>query len=252
MSLPLLRATRVISALGGSSWPVLAETPSGLFVVKLRGAAQGLLPLIAEIISGEIATKLGLPVPARALVELSESVPTDDRRDELADVLASSHGLNLGFQWLHKATIIRPDQLHLVSEDLAARILWFDGFVANPDRTVSNPNLVISARQPWLIDHGATLSFHYDWRSVTEQSPRGPGPDTSKHLLLERATSSRAIDEELARRLTRAVLAEAVDAVPNDFLAAAYLDQDLDRMRAAYQAYLWKRLATPRPFLAHR
>ena len=43
-----LRAERVLSTFRGSSWPVLALAGDQKLVVKLRGSAQGLLPLVAE------------------------------------------------------------------------------------------------------------------------------------------------------------------------------------------------------------
>ena len=101
MKLPTLQAERVLGVeRRGSSAPVLVETTSGRFIVKLRGAAQGVPPLIAEIITAELATVLGLPVPERALVQLDSDVPSDDRNDELADLLEASRGLNLGFRYL--------------------------------------------------------------------------------------------------------------------------------------------------------
>jgi hypothetical protein len=189
-----------------------------------------------------------LPVPERVIVELAASVPTDDRRDELLDVLGASHGQNLGLRYLDKATIVRDDQLHLVSADLAARILWLDGLILNPDRTRTNPNLLIAGRRPWLIDHGATLSFHFDWDAVTEQSPRGPGPNARDHLLAGRAHLTPAIDSSMTERLSRDRLAAALGRVPKSFLAAAYPGEDAERVRARYHAFLWKRLGAPRPF----
>ena len=60
-----LRARRVLSAFRGSSWPVLVETDDRNLVVKLRGGAQGVLPLVAEMFVGRLADELGLS--ARAL-----------------------------------------------------------------------------------------------------------------------------------------------------------------------------------------
>jgi hypothetical protein len=231
---------------------VLVDTASGAFVVKLRGAAQGVLPLIAEVIAGGIASVLGLPVPERAVVELDASVPTDDGRDELLDVIGASHGPNLGLRYLDKATVVRQDQLHLVSADLAARVLWLDGLILNPDRTRANPNLLISERRPWLIDHGATLSFHFDWRSVTEQSPREPGPDARRHLLADRAQRAHDIDSSMADLLTRDRLEAILESVPSSFLDAAYPGEAAGRVRARYHAFIWKRSRAPRPFWSTR
>jgi hypothetical protein len=49
----------------GSSRPVLVETTAGQWLVKLRGAAQGIGVLVAEIIVAGLAEVLGLRVPSR-------------------------------------------------------------------------------------------------------------------------------------------------------------------------------------------
>jgi hypothetical protein len=87
MTLSRYDARRIVRAVRqGSSSPVIVETAAGRFLVKLRGAAQGIPPLIAEIIVAELADPLGLPVPERVLVTLDETVPSDDGNDELGDL----------------------------------------------------------------------------------------------------------------------------------------------------------------------
>ena len=250
MAIRTYRAERILSAIRrGSSWPIVAETAAGTFLVKLRGAAQGVPPLIAEIMVAELAAALGLPVPERVLIELDDSVPSNDRNDELADLLRASRGINLGLRLLPGATDIRLDQMHLIAAPLASRILWLDGLVMNPDRTVRNPNILIWHRSPWLIDHGAALAFHYDWSGVTEQSPREAYPAAQDHLLFSRAREIDAVDQEAARIVSRDVLLAACNEVPAEFLRAAFPVDDAERLRAAYVAFLWKRLKPPRPFL---
>jgi hypothetical protein len=248
--LPQHHALRVLSVnRRGSSAPVVVETAAGRFLTKLRGAAQGLPPLIAEIIVAELAGALGLPVPERVLITLDEHVPSDDKNDELADALARSHGHNLGFRFLPAARDIRLDELRLIEPDVAAQIVWLDALVQNPDRGAKNPNILLWNRRPWLIDHGACLSFHYDWAGVSEQAPREPGPALDTHVLFARALPLVEIDDGAARLLPREVLRAACAAVPAEFLASAFPDQEPARARAAYVAYLWKRLKAPRPFV---
>jgi HipA-like protein len=248
--LPRHHVERVLSVnrLGGSA-PVVVESAAGRFVVKLRGAAQGLPPLVAEIIVAELAAALGLPVPERALMTLDAHVPSDDRNDELADLLARSHGDSLGFRLLPGARDLRPDQLQQVDPDVAAQIVWLDALVLNPDRTAASPNVLVWHGRPWLIDHGACLSFHYDWDSVTEASPREPGPPSERHLLFARALPLSSVDESSARAISRELLRAACARVPTEFLASAFPDQDPERTREAYVAFLWKRLKAPRPFV---
>jgi len=250
MALQIHRAQRIVSAIRrGSSSPVVVETDAGTFLVKLRGAAQGVPPLIAEIIVAELAGALGLPVPERVLIDLDDLVPSKDRNDELVDLLRASRGKNLGFRLLSGAMDIRLDQLHLVAPPLASLVFWLDGLVMNPDRTPRNPNILLWHRGPWLIDHGAALAFHYDWSAVTEQSPRDAGPAARDHLLFSRVRDIEAVDRNAAAVVSRDVLVEASGTVPDTFVQAAFPHDDPERVRAAYVAFLWKRLKIPRPFL---
>jgi hypothetical protein len=228
---------------------VVTPTPGGTFVTKLRGAAQGVLPLIAEIIVAELATRLGLAVPDHALIELDEETPTDDRNDELADLLARSRGWNLGVRYLEGATDYLPGRSRPIERDLASRILWLDGLVMNLDRTTKNPNILVWNHQPWLIDHGAALSFHYQLGKVKEGDPRERNFDVESHLLASARRDLGTVDAACAHALSRDALAHAVDVVPDDFIHAAFADDDPRRIRQAYVAYLWKRLKAPRPFL---
>lgn len=241
-----LRVERVLSALRGSSWPVLVQTASGRkLVVKLRATAQGLLPLVAEMVGGALADALGLATPQRFLVDIGTGVARDDPHEELQDLLQRSAGLNLGLSWLEGFRNVTPADAGRINPELAAAIVWFDALVQNPDRTAHNTNLMIKAGQIQLIDHGAALDFHHDWRGVTEQSPREPGGVVAGHLLRVAETQLASADAALAPKLTREVLAQALAAVPDEFLGV-----EAARLRAAYVAYLWKRLKAPRPFVA--
>lgn len=244
------RARRVLRAdRGGSSWPVLIDTDAGIFYTKLRGAGQAPASLVAEIVVGELADSLELSVPARVLIDVRSDVSVDDPDWELAQLLSRSTGLNLGFQLLHAVRTFRPSDVVEVDREAASKIVWLDGLVQNPDRTVKNPNLLWSQKQLWLIDHGASLGFHHDWTRVTEDSPRGSSWPAKDHVLRSRATQLCRVDEALAARLDRRTLESALAAVPDDFLSVPSGDPSR-RRRAAYVAFLWKRLKGPRPFVA--
>jgi hypothetical protein len=260
----VLRAERVTAAgRRGSSRPVVVETSAGARLVKLRGAAQGTGPLVAEIIVAELAESLGLAVPPRSLVALPADVETADWDDELAHLLAASVGLNLGFDFLPGARDVTAADVDAIEPATRAAILWLDRLVLNPDRTPRNPNLLRWSDQLWLVDHGAALGFHYDWAGVSETSPREPGLMPEAHLFETVVTTEelRAADEELAPQLTRGVIEAAGAAVPKSFLLPLLAQASSDstaaasriaRRRAAYAAFLWKRLKAPRPFLERR
>jgi hypothetical protein len=148
--------------------------------------------------------------------------------------------------------VIGRDEAAATPDDLACPILWLDALVMNPDRTPDNPNVLVAEGRSWLIDHGAALPFQYSWGTVTEASPRTAGYAVGRHLFAARASRLGEWDERLAGRLTREVLSDAIAQVPDDFLAPllGHAPDALRRRRAAYHAFLWKRLKAPRPFVA--
>ncbi len=246
-----LRGLRVVDARRrGSSWPVIIETAHGNFLTKLRGTGQGLTALIAEIIVAELAETIGLRVPARAVIAVDDTIPSDNQDPELLDLLRKSAGRNLGFTLVDGARDFRREDLDWVNVTEASMVVWLDAIVANPDRTWKNPNLLVRRGQLWLIDHGAALGFHHDWSAVTEQSPRRAYRPPGEHVLATRATQIADWDERLAALLDREALTRAVDGVPDDFLLPLLPPgappEALARRRAAYVAFLAKRLRAPR------
>ncbi|NEQ46722.1 MAG: hypothetical protein F6K00_25510 [Leptolyngbya sp. SIOISBB] len=253
-ALPTYQALRVISAkTGGSSRPIIVETDAGYFFTKLRGAAQGTSSLVAEIIVARLAEALGLWVPAQALIVIDAGIPSENREDEFLDLLAASGGINLGFQYLHGARDIRPQDMVAIDEDLACQVLWLDSWVMNVDRTVKNPNLMLSQGQLWLVDHGAALPFQYSWSTVVEESPRMAKYAMHRHIFWDKARNLELWDDKLAASLSAQVLQDAVNKIPTCFLQpllnSGSSTQRIERRRQAYAAFLWKRLKFPRPFM---
>ena len=247
----VLRAQRVLSAVRqGSSWPVIVDAGQERIFTKLRATAHGTAPLVAEIVVAELADALGIPTPKRCLVEFEAGIASADPHEELLDLLARSQGLNLGFELLEGYRDLKATETHYVKQELAAAIVWLDALVENPDRTAQNPNLMIKAGRISLIDNGAALAFQYDWANVTEQAPRQPGTFVEKHLLRVTPREFDDCDAELAPKLTREIVEHALATVPDAFvLPLVPQGGDLNRLRAAYVAYLWKRLRAPRPFV---
>ena len=246
-----VQARKVLSAFRqGSSWPVLVETGQERVFTKLRATAHGTAPLVAEVVVGELADALGIPTPARCLVEFEPDLASDYPHEELLDLLARSQGWNLGFEFLEGYRDVKVGDARRIPPAQAARIIWLDALVQNPDRTEQNPNLMIKAGRVTLIDNGAALMFQYDWANVTEQAPRQAGPFVDKHLLHVSTRELEACDAELAPLLTREVLENALNAVPAEFLDSLVPSGSSPaRHRALYVAYLWKRLHAPRPFV---
>ena len=232
----------------GGSMPAIVEADDlGTYVLKFRGAGQGVRALIAEIISGGIARALGLPVPEIVLVQLNGDLSRTESDPEIQDLIRASDGLNVGLDYLPGSINFDP-AVDVVSDDFASRLVWFDTLVSNVDRTARNTNMLMCKQQPWLIDHGASLTFHHAWNG-TVADPAKPFAPSAEHVLLPQASRLQQVDAELAAKLTPAVLAAIVDEVPDCFLAQAGADRDSELLRdvsahrAAYVNYFVARLA---------
>ena len=254
--LPLLTATRYVQPLReGGSLPAIVDTDSGeLFVAKFRGAGQGAKALIAEIIVGMLAHAAGLPTPELALINIPEAFGKSEPDPEIQDLLRASHGLNFGMRYLDGAfNFDSAAAEELVADDLAARIVWFDAFVTNPDRTHRNPNILIWNRKPWLIDHGAALYAHHDWPSVDRVRMRSPFPLIKDHVLLAHAAEIEAADREMSAIIDEDVITQAVATVPNELLSDEIVAADFAEpalARRKYVDFLRTRRRSPRGFVA--
>src|SRR5689334_4043120 len=154
-------ATRYVTPLseGGSLSGLVEADDDGLYVLKFRGAGHGPRAPLAEVVAGELARGLGLPVPELVLVEVDPALGAAEPDPEIQDLIAASAGLNLGMDFLPGATAYLP--AHPPPASLAADVVWFDALVTNVDRTPRNPNLLRWHGNLWLIDHGAALyAFH--------------------------------------------------------------------------------------------
>jgi hypothetical protein len=236
-------ATRYVTPLReGGSLPAIVEADDlGTYVLKFRGAGQGPKALVAELVAGQIAQALGLPVPEIVLMSLDSALGENEPDAEIRSLIKSSAGLNLALDYLPGSLAYEPGLVTL-DGDVAARIVWFDALVMNVDRTARNTNLLLWHRQLHLIDHGAALYFHHDWPGGLAKS-RAPFPQIRHHVLhAQGAASLRAVDEELTSRLAGDVLPAILGQVPDEWLPAP-------DARAAYVKFLEERLRSPRPFI---
>lgn len=180
-----VRATRYVTPLreGGSLPAIVEADDGGLYVLKFRGAGQGRKALVAELIVGELARALGLPVPEQVLIELDPVLGRNEPDSEIRELIKASAGLNMGLDYLPGALMYEPLAKDPVDADLASRVVWLDAFVLNVDRTPKNPNLLICHKRPWLIDHGASLHFHHAWIDADRRAG-SPFPSVREHVLL--------------------------------------------------------------------
>jgi hypothetical protein len=232
-----VRATRYVTPLReGGSMPGLVEADDdGLYVVKFRGAGQGLKALIAEIVVGELARALGLRVPELAIVELDPLLAAAEPDPEIQELVQASGGTNAGLDFLPAALPFSPAAPVGLTPALAADVVWLDALCANVDRTPRNPNMLIWHGDLWLIDHGAALYRHHapTW---PDGAAEARFPLIGDHVLLPFAGSIEEADARLAPKVDRATLTAILAGVPDDWLGA-----DAALAREAYVEYFLAR-----------
>src|SRR5688572_13737820 len=245
-----ITATHYVTPLreGGSLPAIVAGDDDGTYVLKFRGAGQGPRALIAELVSGELARTLGLPVPEIVFAQLDPRMAKTEPDPEIQDLLRKSEGLNLALDYLPGSITFDPIVPRPIEGKtrLASSIVWFDALVTNVDRTVKNTNLLVWHRELYLIDHGATLIFHHAWNDDYLERARASFKQIREHVLLPWATELSEVDAELASKLTRDVIERVVAMIPGE-----WLDESLDDKgrRAGYRDYLLARLDSPREWV---
>jgi hypothetical protein len=250
-SLRTVRVTRYVTPLreGGSLPAIVEADDDGLYVLKFRGAGQGARALVAELVSGEIARALGLPIPELVFVELDADLARTEPDPEIHALIRSSAGLNLALDYLPGSVTFDP-VVEKLTADLASRIVWFDAYVTNVDRSVRNTNMLMWHRRLWLIDHGATLYFHHSPGWVTDRGrARDPFRLIGDHVLLPSASMLEEVDASMASRLTADVVASIVELIPGAWLEDGASEAGDAEYRAAYRHYLLDRLEPPRAFV---
>lgn len=222
--------------------PGLIEANDGrLYVVKFRGAGQGPLAIVAEIVAGEIARELGLRVPEIVLMKVDASFGRAERDPEIRDLLRASTGLNAALAFLPEATTFDAAAGDSADPAFASLTVWFDAFVLNVDRTSRNANILWCRDALWLIDHGASLYFHHNWPSVHAKAAAKFEP-IAEHILLPWATQIEAASAIAHASLTAPKLEAILHLVPDEWLVTDDGYTPADR-RAAYLQFFTERLA---------
>ena len=241
-------ATRYVTPLReGGSLPGLMEADDlGTYVVKFHGAGQGRKVLVAEIVVGELARTLGFAVPEIVTVDVDPELGLAEPDREVQDLLRRSPGLNLGVDFLPGALDLDPLAVD-PGPELAGRVLWFDALVGNVDRSWRNSNMLLWHRTPYLIDHGATLTFHHAW-SGAEGWVNRPF-DAADHVLLGSHPDLDDADAALAPRVTAEAVRAAAAAVPDEWLLDEPGFDAPDDVRAGYARILTARVAAREAWL---
>lgn len=245
-----ITATRYVTPLreGGSLPAIVEADDDGLYVLKFRGSGHGTKALIAELVAGEIARALGLPVPEIVFMELDPVLGRSEPDFEIQELIKASAGLNLALDFLPGALAFDALDVTHLDAMFASSILWFDAYVTNVDRTPRNTNMLWWHRRLMLIDHGSSLYFHHVNSNYIERSRIAFSP-IKNHVLLPVATTLPGADGQMKARLSREILQDIVNLIPESWLEDDPDFADPAAHRAAYLDYLLDRLANSHIFV---
>ncbi|MFT4537384.1 MAG: hypothetical protein ACI9P5_004768 [Saprospiraceae bacterium] len=225
---------------GGSLPAIVKANDDLLYVLKFRGAGQGPKALIAELIGGLLAQEIGLKVPELVLMNLDDSFGKTEPDEEIQDILKFSVGVNLGLHFLSGS--ITYDPLVSIADSLtASKVVLLDSIISNIDRTAKNTNLLNWNKELWLIDHGASLYFHHNWKTWETHLVR-TFPNIKDHVLLERATHLTEAAEEIQSLIDSDKITKIVSLIPADWLVDESSSLTTSEMRTAYVEFLLSRL----------
>lgn len=242
IELRTVNVTRYVTPLReGGSMPAIAEADDDfLYVLKFRGAGQGIKALIAEIIGAEIARALGFRIPEIVFAQLDEAFGRTEPDEEIQDLLKASVGLNLALHYLSGAITFDP-VVTPVEPRLASQIVWLDCLLMNMDRTPRNTNMLIWHKELWLIDHGAALYFHHSWQNWQEQAKR-PFTLIKDHVLLPWASELETVDAEFKALLSDKLIDKVVALIPEQWLGNEETFSSAAEHRDAYAQFLKLRI----------
>jgi len=244
-----VNVTRYVTPLReGGSLPAIAEADDGfLYVLKFRGAGQGVKALIAELIGGEIARALGLKVPEIVFANLDTAFGRSEPDEEIQDLLKASVGLNLALHYL-SGTVTFDAAVTTIPDTLASKIVWLDCLLTNVDRTVRNTNMLVWHKELWLIDHGAALYFHHSWQNWQEQAIR-PFVQVKDHVLLKPASELDQADKTAKEILTPERIRNIAALIPDEWLAEGIENGSAAELREVYAQFLETRINSSHIFV---
>lgn len=249
---PVLRTVNVtryvVPLREGGSLPAIVEADDGfLYVLKFRGAGQGIKALIAELIGGELARAVGFKVPEIVFAQVDAAFGRSEPDEEIQDLLQFSVGTNLGLHYLSGAISFDPT-VTKIDALTASKLVWLDSFITNVDRTARNTNMLTWYKKLWLIDHGAALYFHHTWNNWEEHARRS-FTQIKDHVLLPLASELDAVDASFRAILTPARIHAIVALIPDEWLMAHDTPGTAEEKRNVYEQFLNTRLATSHIFV---
>ncbi|WP_411113939.1 HipA family kinase [Streptomyces sp. 029-5] len=236
-------ATRYVTPLreGGSLPGIVEADDLGTYVIKFTGAGQGRKTLVAEVICGQLARRLGLRIPELVRMQLDPVIGLSEPDQEVQELLKASGGLNLGMDYLPGSIGFDP-LAYQVGPEEAGRIVWFDAVINNVDRSWRNPNMLVWHGDVWLIDHGATMIWHHNWPGAPASAAKPY--NASDHVLASFGPDIASAAAELAPLVTEELLTEVAADVPDEWLVDEPGFDSTDALRRAYVEPLLARAGT--------
>ena len=241
-----VEVTRYITPLreGGSLPAVTEADDSFMYVLKFKGAGQGVKALIAELIGGELAKLIGLKVPEIVFAQLDEAFGRTEPDEEIQDLLKASRGLNLAMHYLQGAFIFDA-VVNKIDVLLASKIVWLDCLITNVDRTARNTNMLVWHNELWLIDHGASLYFQHALVNAKVQATK-PFAAIKDHVLLPYASKLNEVNDEYSKLISKENIEMIVDLIPDEWLKEIF--EDVSDKRKVYKDFLLTRLSNSNLF----
>lgn len=232
----------------GGSLPALAEADDGFrYAVKFRGTGHGTKTLIAELTGALLAKAFKFNVPEAVLLQLSPLFGITEPDYEVQQLLRKSEGLNMGLHFLDGAMTFEPS-INPINSLQASKIVWFDAFIENIDRSRLNPNMMIWNHNLWLIDHGSSLYYQHSGRDADEAS-LDPFPYIKNHVLLPFASQLDEANRLMKQAITPRTLSKITDCIPDEWLVDELQpEKSSSDLRADYLKFLTERLANSHIF----
>ena len=205
-----VRATRYVTPLreGGSLPGIVEGDDLGTYVCKFRGAGQGVRVLVAEVVVGELARRIGLRTPQLVALDLDPDIARYEADEEVQDLLNASPGLNLGVDFLPSAFGFDGE---LPTGAAGAAQGAVAGRLHRKRRPLlAQPQPALLARRSLGDRHGAALYFHHAWSGgVTDPARFAAQPwSPADHVFGDRVAELPEVDAELAALLDERVLTD--------------------------------------------
>jgi hypothetical protein len=167
---------------GGSSLPlIIGGSDGGKYVVKLRGAGDGILTNVVEWLAIKLGQLARLPVLEPALLVIDNEFAKQAPDPEIREVLEKSAGMNFGTKLVEGASILNEHKAFEVGASLKGEIFLYDLFLLNVDRNARNPNLIFNRNGLWALDYSSSMTIrsaidgrNYEKLAVLREIKRHP------------------------------------------------------------------------------